>query len=317
MAFFRSMAGRIFLLLLVGTTISAFSTLHLAMYRMWHPLLLSVIAICLLILAYVVSSITMAPLRELASAARRLGANIDTAPLPEHGPTEVREAAVAFNTMQARIQRDVRERTYMLAAITHDLQTPLTRLRLRLEKVQDEELREKLINDLASMRETVSEGLDLARSLDLHDPLQRIDLDSLLESLCADARDAGHNVTLLGGTHASVIGVPNALRRCVMNLLDNAIKYGTWAKVESRLVGKRAIVHIRDGGPGIPDDQQQAAFDPFFRIESSRSRETGGTGIGLTIARNIAERHGGSITLHNHAEGGLEVTIELPIASNG
>ncbi|PZR55833.1 MAG: hypothetical protein DLM50_09885 [Candidatus Meridianibacter frigidus] len=310
--FLRSMAGRIFLWLLLGTATSALLTTHIAMHRMWHPLILAVFITSTLVLAYIVARISMAPLRDLASAATRLGRNIDTAPLPERGPSEVCEAAVAFNTMQTRIQRDVRERTYMLAAITHDLQTPLTRLRLRLEKVQDEELRDRLIDDLASMRETVSEGLDLARSLDLHERLQRIDLDSLLESLCADAQDCGNDVTLHGATRASVLGVPNALRRCIVNLLDNAMGYGKYARIESSTDERLAIVRIRDGGPGIPDGQLHAVFEPFFRIESSRSRETGGTGIGLTIARNIAERHGGTIALRNHPAGGLEATIELP-----
>ncbi len=313
--FLRSMAGRVFLWLLLGTASSALLTAHIAMHWMWHPLILAIFVASTLALAYIVARLSMAPLRELASAATRLGRNIDTEPLPERGPSEVREAAVAFNTMQKRIQRDVRERTYMLAAITHDLQTPLTRLRLRLEKVQDDELRGRLIDDLASMRETVGEGLDLARSIDLHDALRRIDIDSLLESLCADAQDAGHDVTLKGATHASVLGVPNALRRCMMNLLDNALAYGTYARVSSATEGRRAIVRIRDGGPGIAEECLHAAFDPFFRIESSRSRETGGTGIGLTIARNIVERHGGVIALRNHPDGGLEATIELPIGS--
>jgi signal transduction histidine kinase len=278
------------------------------------PLFALVFAVCILGLAYAVARMATRPLSELAGAAARLGRNIDSPPLPESGPTEVRDAAAAFNAMQARIRRDVQERTYMLAAITHDLQTPLTRLRLRLEKVADEELRERLIADLAAMQGTIREGLDLARSADLREAPQRIDFDSLLGSVCEDARDAGQDVTLQGRTGTAVLGAPNALRRCLTNVLDNAVKYGRFARVEATLEGGRAVVRIRDGGPGIPADQLAAVLDPFFRLESSRSRETGGSGLGLTIARNIVERHGGTIVLSNPPGGGLEVALRLPRA---
>jgi signal transduction histidine kinase len=217
--------------------------------------------------------------------------------------------------MQARIRRDVQERTYMLAAITHDLQTPLTRLRLRLEKVDDEALHDKLVADLSAMQDTIREGLELARSADLREAFQPIDLDSLLDSACADAHDAGQDVTLQGKTGAAVLGAPNALRRALMNLIDNAVKYGRLARVEAGVEGKLAVVRIRDAGPGIPEDQLGTVLDPFFRLESSRSRETGGTGLGLTIARNIAERHGGTLTLANRPEGGLEAKLSFPRAN--
>jgi signal transduction histidine kinase len=280
------------------------------------PIFALVFAACILALAYAIARMATRPLSELASAAVRLGRNIESPPLPESGPAEVRDAAVAFNAMQARIRRDVQERTYMLAAITHDLQTPLTRLRLRLEKVDSAELRDKLVADLSAMQGTIREGLELARSADLREPLIPIDFDSLLDSACADAQDAGQDVTLHGKTGAAVLGAPNALRRCLMNLLDNAVKYGGFARVEATLEGARAIVRIRDGGPGIPEDRLGAVLDPFFRLESSRSRETGGTGLGLTIARNIAERHGGTLALRNLPEGGLEATLAIP-RSNG
>lgn len=270
---------------------------------------------CILALAYGVARMATRPLRELASAAVRLGRNIESPPLPLTGPAEVRDAAVAFNAMQARIRRDVQERTYMLAAITHDLQTPLTRLRLRLEKVDDEALHDKLVADLSAMQDTIREGLELARSADLREAFQPIDLDSLLDSACADAHDAGQDVTLHGKTGAAVLGAPNALRRALMNLIDNAVKYGRLARVEAALEGKRAVVRIRDAGPGIPEDQLGTVLDPFFRLESSRSRETGGTGLGLTIARNIAERHGGTLTLRNLPEGGLEAALSFPRAN--
>ena len=293
------------------------------------------------LLAYLVARMTAQPIRRLADAAGALGSDLDRPPLAETGPTEIRQAAKAFNAMQARIRRQVQHRTHMLAAITHDLQTPLTRLRLRFEKVTDAELRIKLIDDLAVMQSMVREGLDLARSMDSPEPLQRLDLDSLIDSACADASDAGHDVALAGRAGMPVMAQPNALRRCLTNLLDNAIKYGKLARVtierehkhehkhdhkhehkhEHQHAHKHAqnrevehiMVRIRDAGPGLPEDQWEAVFDPFFRLEASRSRDTGGTGLGLTIARNIAENHGGTLTLRNHPDGGLEVTLQLPV----
>ena len=268
------------------------------------------------VLAYVVARMTMRPLKQLAQAAEKLGDDIDRPPLAQQGTTEIRQATAAFNAMQARIRQNIQQRTQMLAAITHDLQTPLTRLRLRLEKVSDTELRDKLIGDLSATQAMVREGLDLARSMDSSLPLQLLDLDSLLDSVCSDAADAGQDVTLQGRCNLSMMARPTALRRCLINLIDNAVKYGQTAQVTVQrddIDGRTcARVRIRDGGPGIPADQLHKVFEPFHRVENSRSRETGGTGLGLTIARNIAEQHGGSITLANHPEGGLEVTLTLP-----
>ncbi|MCE5181208.1 MAG: HAMP domain-containing protein [Betaproteobacteria bacterium] len=268
---------------------------------------------CLALLAYAVARMSILPLRQLAQAAAELGRNIEQPPLTLRGPTEVRHAASAFNTMQAQIRRYMQERTQMLAAITHDLQTPLTRIRLRLEKVQDKELQTRLIEDLAAMQVTIRDGLDLARSMNSAEPMQRTDFDSILDSVCADAAETGQDVTLNGETKVSITARPNAMRRCLTNLIDNAVKYGGYARVTASLEGQKVIVQVRDGGLGIPEDKLEAVFDPFFRLETSRSRDTGGTGIGLTIARNIAEQHGGTLTLRNHAEGGLVAELELPV----
>jgi signal transduction histidine kinase len=217
--------------------------------------------------------------------------------------------------MQARIRSYVEERTEMLAAIAHDLQTPITRLRLRLEKVADDNLREKLVADLGAMQGMIREGLDLATSLDAGGMMQRVDLDSLLSSVCADAVDAGQDVTLHGQTRVSILAIPIALQRCLANLIDNAVKYGVYARVTTVREGNKAVIRVRDGGPGIPEAQMEKVFDPFYRIETSRSRETGGTGLGLTIARNIARKHGGTLVLRNALDGGLECTLALPITS--
>jgi signal transduction histidine kinase len=271
--------------------------------------------VCLALLAYLIARMTTRPLNQLAQAATELGADINRPPLVERGPAEVRDAAAAFNAMQARILRYVEERTEMLAAIAHDLQTPLTRLRLRLEKVKDTELRDKLVDDMASMQSMIREGLDLATSIDAGGLMQLVDVDSLLSSVCADAADAGHDVTLVGQTQASIPAIPGALQRCLNNLIDNAVKYGGFARVTAGCEAGNVVIRVADGGPGIPAAQMERVFDPFYRLETSRSRETGGSGLGLTIARNIAHKHGGTLTLRNKPGGGLECLLVLPIHS--
>uniref|UniRef100_E6QQD6 histidine kinase n=1 Tax=mine drainage metagenome TaxID=410659 RepID=E6QQD6_9ZZZZ len=284
-----------------------------------HPLYMPYFTLFLMLialLAYVVASMVARPIKRLSEAAAELGHDIDQPPLQDTGgPLEIRQAAHAFNAMQARIKRQIQHRTHMLAAITHDLQTPLTRLRLRMEKVNDEDLRYKLISDLAGMQNMVREGLDLARSMDSAEMMQRLDIDSLLDSLCADAVEMGQDVTLEGHAQVSILAQPHALRRCLTNLLDNAVKYGHYARVQISLEngsGQGYVeIRIRDGGQGISEEQLIKVFEPFVRLEVSRSRDTGGTGLGLTIARNIAENHRASLILRNHPEGGLEVILRL------
>ncbi|WMW80445.1 ATP-binding protein [Undibacterium cyanobacteriorum] len=278
---------------------------------------------CVAGLAFFVSRMTIKPLLSLAQAATELGQDINRPPLPERGANEILLASRAFNAMQNRIRSHIQQRTQMLAAITHDLQTPLTRLRLRLEKVNDQDLRDKLILDLSNMQMMVKEGLDLARSMDSAEELRPLDIDSMLDSICSDASDAGHKVSFSGESKATIMARPQALRRCLDNLIDNGIKYGQSVEVtvrreETRLArseAKNLCIVVRDHGPGIPEDQQARVFEPFYRIETSRSRETGGTGLGLTIALNIVRQHNGDLQLSNHAEGGLEVRLLLPIKS--
>ena len=271
------------------------------------PFLFSVAA-----LAYLVTRMTMRPLKRLAQAAKDLGNDINHPPVVLSGAAEIRQASAAFNAMQARIRQHIMQRTQMLAAITHDLQTPLTRLRLRLEKVDNADLQQRLIDDLSAMQQMVKEGLDLARSMDTTETMQALDLDSLLDSVCSDATDSGQPVALNGKAGMALMGRPMAIRRCLVNLIDNAVKYGHHANVTVERLAGAARIRIRDGGPGIADDQMARVFEPFYRIETSRSRESGGTGLGLTIARNIAEQHGANVVLANHADGGLEVTLVVP-----
>jgi signal transduction histidine kinase len=272
-------------------------------------------AACIGLLAWLVARIATRPLRQLADAADKLDISRAGEPLPELGSSEVRVATRAFNRMQKRIYEDVRERTGMLAAITHDLQTPLTRLRLRLEKLPDEALRNKLVGDMQSMQQMLQEGLELSRSLDASEAPQLLDLDSLLDSLCSDAIEAGQQVDYFRHTAVQLKAQPLALRRAFSNLLDNAVKYGQRAEVSLSRDARQCHVRIRDFGPGIPPELQEAVFTPFYRIEHSRSRESGGTGLGLSIARNIVLRHNGELTLTNHAEGGLQVHVVLPLTA--
>ena len=277
-----------------------------------YRMIVSMFLLSITLLAYLVARMTTRPLKQLAQAAKDLGHDINHPPLKLAGASEIRQASAAFNAMQARIRQHIFQRTQMLAAITHDLQTPLTRLRLRLEKVRDDELQQRLVGDLSAMQEMVREGLDLARSMDTTENMQALDLDSLLDSVCCDATDAGQQVAVRGTINRALMGRPMALRRCLVNLIDNAVKYGQRATVSVESVAGQARIKIRDYGPGIAAEELGRVFEPFYRVETSRSRESGGTGLGLTIARNIAEQHGGAITLANHPEGGLEVSLVLP-----
>lgn len=276
------------------------------------PVFLGMLALGAALLAFYLARSAAAPLHHLSRAATELGRDLDRQPLTESGPAEVAAAAQAFNAMQKRIKGHLAERTHMLAAITHDLQTPITRLRLRLEKVADAELRERLISDLAAMQALIREGLDLARSSESAEQRARLDLDSLLQSLVEDEADAGREVSFTGGCGCDVQVQPGALKRCVSNLMDNAIAYGGSAEVSAERSGKDVVVRVRDHGPGLPEDQLEAVFDPLVRLETSRSRETGGAGLGLTIARTLAEKNGGSLHLRNHPDGGAEAVLTLP-----
>jgi signal transduction histidine kinase len=283
--------------------------------RLLDPAFLAMIAFAIGVLAYVVARISSVPLKRLSKAAAELGRDLDRAPVDVSGPTEVQGAAEAFNAMQRRLQQHVRERTNMLAAITHDLQTPLTRLRLRLEKVEDEALREKLVADLAAMKALVDEGLELARSAETSEPRVMLDLDSALESLVADAVDAGGDAAFEQGCNAVMQLRPLAISRLFSNLIDNALKYGGSAVVSATSSQGAVSVRVRDRGPGLPEDMLERVFDPFVRLEDSRSRQTGGAGLGLTIARTLAEKNGATLALRNHPEGGLEAIVHWPAPS--
>ncbi|BAI73299.1 two-component sensor histidine kinase [Azospirillum sp. B510] len=259
------------------------------------------------------------PLASFAAAAERLSVAGQADPLAEEGPRELRAAIHAFNRMQARLARFVADRTQMLAAISHDLRTPITRLRLRAELVEDPEMQRRMLADLDEMEAMISATLAFARDDAQREPRGRFDLADLLQSLCDDRVDAGHHALYAGPPHAVAEGRPVALRRALANLMDNAIKYGGGFTVrldrEADAIGqnRHALIHIDDDGPGIPEAEFEKVFAPFYRLERSRSRDTGGVGLGLSTARSIIRGHGGDVTLANRAGGGLRATVTLPL----
>ncbi len=258
-----------------------------------------------------------APVSTLARAAERLGRDVNAPPLPEDGPTEVAQAAAAFNTMAARIRRFVSDRTEMLTAIGHDLRTPITRLKLRAEFVDDDELRRKMLLDLEELEAMVSATLAFGRDATATEPVSAIDLAELLRTVldeAGDARpDAADTLSYAGPPHLTVRARPLALKRALANLIANAVSYGGSARVrlEAPLAGTIGVA-IEDAGPGIPPQELDRVFEPFHRVESSRNRETGGVGLGLPIARNILRAHGGDVTLSNRPGGGARALVTLP-----
>lgn len=256
-----------------------------------------------------------APLRRFADAAQRLGADLGAAPLDASGPLEIRAAAAAFNQMQRRIRALVDERTLMLAAISHDLRTSLTRLRLRLETIADASQRERALRDLDDMGALLATTLAYARGDAAAEPVTLVDIAVLLQSLCDEAKDAGESATFDGPGRLAIRGQPVGLRRAFDNLIGNAIKYGSEATVEIDPRGDEIEVRVGDRGPGIAPDLRERVFEPFFRVEPSRSRSTGGTGLGLAVARQVIAQHGGTILLADRPGGGLLVRVRLSTGS--
>ncbi len=252
------------------------------------------------------------PLSELAIAAEKLGEDINRPPLPETGPSEAQRAARAFNTMQRRLARFIADRTRIFTAMSHDLKTPITRLRLRTELLDDEPLRAKFVKDLEEMEDMVTQTLDFMRDANTQEAVQRLDAMALIESLQTDYQDTGSKVDIEGGAVQPYPGRPLGLRRCLVNLVGNAIRYGGRATIKLEDTANLLTIRVLDDGPGIPEEELEQAFEPFFRGEASRSRETGGSGLGLGIARNIARAHGGDLVLRNRPEGGLEAILTLP-----
>lgn len=274
---------------------------------------LALMLMVVIVLIWHVARMTVRPLTQLAVAARGLGEDLHQAPLSEAGPSEVREAAQAFNAMQQRIRHDIEERERFLAAVSHDLRTPVTRMRLRSELLADENLRERSLRDLDEMQQMLTGALDFLHGKAVDETVGTIDMVALLESLVDDQAELGHQVSLSAPAAARIEGRPQALRRAIGNLIDNALKYGTHVAVALEEDGDSLRIVVEDEGPGLPEDQLETVFEPFYRAEPSRNRETGGVGLGLAIVRQIARNHKGTVTLANRPEGGLRATLRLPV----
>jgi signal transduction histidine kinase len=237
--------------------------------------------------------------------------------MAEQGPVEVQHAARAFNAMQTRIRDHLQERARILAAISHDLQTPITRMKLRLEMTDAPELRDKLLQDLDNMSRLVREGIAFARSAQpLEEKRQRLDLNAFLDSIALDYADVGRPVAFIPAEEGRVVLTqPQALRRIMTNLIDNGLKFAE--RVDIRLsyaMNGDPIIQVMDNGPGIPEASLEEVLQPFFRLENSRNRETGGTGLGLAIAAQLTSQMPGTLRLGNRPEGGLEAIIRLDSA---
>ncbi|WP_321965015.1 ATP-binding protein [Paraburkholderia sp. J7] len=273
------------------------------------------VAVCLI--ALIAVRFALAPLHRFAAAAEALGRNIYRAPLQETGPREVRNAAHSFNAMQQQLIDSFAARTRFLSAVSHDLRSPLTRLRLRVEMLPDAASRERLRGDLEDMEGMVRATLDAVQGVEITEPRQRIDLVSMLEGLASDACEQGHPVSVTGSVHAPIPGFARNLKRCLQNLFDNAIRYGGAASVTVSDVEHGVRVVISDNGPGIADTALlERVFEPYFRVDSRRSDAPGGTGLGLTIARSVAAAHGGTLVLRNRVVDGrivgLDAQLDLP-----
>ena len=264
-----------------------------------------------LIVIFMVRRVTR-PLRRLADAAEAFGRGEPGAPLEVQGPVEARRSVAAFNEMRGRIRRFVDDRMSLLAAISHDLRTPITALRLRAELIEETETREKMLETLEELQRMVEATLSFAREESAAEPTRRVDVAALIEALVADFAELGRPVSYRGPESLIAELRPDALRRALRNLIDNALTYG--AKAETALVQSEQGLEIciDDAGPGIPPEQRERVFDPFRRLETSRSRETGGVGLGLSIARSIARGHGGDLTLQTAPGGGLRAVLSLP-----
>ena len=272
---------------------------------------LALLVVIMAIALFVTARTITLPLQQLARAADRVGRDVRQPKLEEKGSREIRNAARAFNTMQDRLQRYLDSRTRVLAAMSHDLKTPLTRLRLQVETLDDLDAQTRIGKQLDEMESMVRGALALFRGLDDDEALAAVDINSLLTTLQSEFTQMGGTVTIEGAAQSEFVAKPQALKRCLTNLIENAIKFGGRAQL---LVqdGTAVVIRVIDEGPGIPADELERVFEPFYRVESSRNRDSGGTGLGLSIARDIAQSHEGSLVLHNLAERGLEAVLTLP-----
>ncbi|WP_234369598.1 ATP-binding protein [Paracidovorax avenae] len=268
--------------------------------------------------ALVAVRIAMRPLARMARAADALGRDLQSPPLDTSGPREVRQAAQAFNAMQRRIADGVAERTRFLAAVSHDLRSPITRLRLRTEMLESDALRAKFRADLQEMESMVSATLDVLRGAGTPGPRHSVDIDALVGSLVQDLREStGQAIPVHGMARAPLPGYAQSLRRCLQNLLENALRYAGSVQVQIEDTARELAITVRDGGPGIAPAHLPHVLEPFYRAEGSRNAASGGFGLGLSIADMVARAHGGRLELANRPEGGLDARLVLPRTASG
>ena len=264
-------------------------------------------------IAYLFARRLASPIAQFAAAAERLGRDPHAAPLIIRGPAEISVAVRAFNDMQERLARYVDDRTAMIGAVAHDLRTPLTRLRFRAESAPDE-LRAKMAADIGEMEAMISGTMAFVRDASQPTTRTRLELSSLLESLADEMSETGQDVVVEQADRIVIDGDPLALRRLFNNLLENAVKFGRLARVRVFADPVNAVVEIDDQGPGLPKAELEQVFEPFYRREVSRSRETGGIGLGLAVVRSVARAHGGDVGLENRMKGGLTARVRLPLS---
>ncbi|MFM9865547.1 MAG: sensor histidine kinase [Micropepsaceae bacterium] len=282
---------------------------------MWPMIWAGALAAVLVALAAVWAAGRVArPIAGLTAAAERMGRGDGLVLAPEEGPQDVKAAASAFNTMAARLRRMIEDQRALLNAVGHDLRTPIASLRIRTELVKDAELQMKMRGSLDEMERLTEATLAAARGGESGEPTRPVDLPSLIEAVCDDLADMGSPVAFATLPAARTDGRASELRRALRNLIENAVRYGARAHVSMTVDGGFASIAVDDEGPGIPDDKLAHVMKPFVRLEESRNVETGGHGLGLTIARAIAERHAGELLLVNRTEGGLRATLRLPLA---
>ena len=274
--------------------------------------LLALLVLAIFISGLIIAKLMTRPMARLAIAADRFGLGQTEEPLSESGPREVRQTIRAFNRMQQRLHKHLKDRSLMLAAISHDLRTPVTTLRLRAEYIQDEEIREKTLQTLGEMEAILKATLSFSRDDAADEKARATDLSALLQSLVDDHIDLGGEVTYSGPDKLPFTCRPVALKRALNNLIDNALKYAGSTQVTLTSHADSVSIQVDDHGPGIPEQSLEQIFTPFFRLETSRNRETGGTGLGLAVARSIVLAHGGELKLENLVEGGLRAQITLP-----
>lgn len=272
--------------------------------------------VTLVVAAWYGAKLLSRPIRRFSEAAERLSENLDSAPMEEHiGPLEARQAAQTFNLMQRRIREQVQQRARMLGAVSHDLRTPLSRLKLRLEQVSEEKLQNQMRQDLDDMIGMLDATLTYLHEQRTSEALQWYDVQALVESLCENAQDNGSPAQSRGSCRP-LNTQPMALRSCVSNLLDNALRYGGATTLALTDSDTELLIQVIDHGPGISADKREAVFEPFYRLEGSRNRNSGGVGLGMTIAREAAQRLGGSLALSETPGGGLTATLRIPRKPN-